>query len=123
MLTRVANRVKDVERMSNPSGTARGAIVGGAVVGAGERLMAGDIPAAAGILGATTIAPYITAKMITNPTFVRWLAGAETFGKGASRDAMVGRLAAIAEANPEIRDETLRLQQVLSSSGAGEVRR
>jgi len=41
----------------------------------------------------------------------------------ASRYAMIGRLAAIAEANPETRDKTLRLQQVLSSGGAGEGRR
>lgn len=122
-LVRVTNRVKDVERQSNPSGTARHMLAGGSIALAGERALAGDIGGAAGVLGSTTVAPYITARMITNPTFVRWLAGAETFGKGASRDAMIGRLTAIAEANPEIRDETLRLQQVLSSSGAGESRR
>jgi hypothetical protein len=117
-LVRVANRVKDVERMSNPSGTARGMLTGGSIALAGERALSGDIGGAAGVLASTTALPYVTAKMMTNPTFVRWLAGAETFGKGASRDAMIGRLAAVAEANPEIRDEVLRFQQQLRPSPA-----
>ncbi|TXL80464.1 hypothetical protein FHP25_05410 [Vineibacter terrae] len=121
-LVRVANRVKDVERVSNPASTARSMLTGGSIALAGERALSGDIGGAIGILASTTAVPYVTAKMMTNPAFVRWLAGAETFGKGASRDAMIGRLAAIAAVNPEIRDETLRLQQILSSSGAGEVR-
>ncbi|TWT11719.1 hypothetical protein [Reyranella sp. CPCC 100927] len=122
-LARVSNRVKDVERMSGPTGTALSMLTGGSIALAGERALSGDIGGAAGILASMTVLPYVTAKMMTNPTFVRWLAGVETFGKGASRDAMIGRLAAIAEANPEIRDETLRLQQVLSSGDAGVVRR
>lgn len=114
-LVRVAGRVKDVERMTNWSGTARSMVAGGAVVGAGERLAAGDALGAAGVLGSTTVLPYITAKMLANPKFTRWLAGAETFGKGASRATMIGRLGAVAEANPEIRDEVLKLQSVLSA--------
>jgi len=45
------------------------------------------------------------------------LIGPQTFG------AMIGRLATIAEANPEIRDETLRLRdQLMSASPTGQGR-
>lgn len=122
-LVRIANRVQDAERIGNPSGAARTLLTGGPFGAAALAATQGEVGTAAGLLASNTVAPYITAKMITNPTFVRWLSGAETFGKGMSRGAMIGRLATIAEANPEIRDETLRLRdQLMSASPTGQGR-
>lgn len=116
-LVKVARSVKDVERMGNPSGTGRTLLSGGSMALAGERLITGQPGEAAGIIFGSHVAPYITAKMITNPAFVKWLAGAEAFGARSptALSSMTGRLGVIAEANPEIRDEVLRFRQQLAA--------
>ncbi len=57
--------------------------------------------------------PRQVAKLITNPNFVKWLATPVTRTDGVG--AHIGRLAAVAKANPEIQSEIHDFLQALSS--------
>lgn len=104
-LSRVTGRLADVDRMANPSGTARNMIAGAGILAAGQQLSEGDVADAAKILGLGVVAPRYAARLITNPQFVRWLAGAAPTAPGsAARAQAFARLGAVAEANPELRD-------------------
>lgn len=98
---------KNAAAMTNPSGTARALAAMGPFA-----LIGGDLARITGSEGfeyglGSLIAPYASAKLMTNPDFVKWLAkGVEkaaydpnTFGQH------VRRLAQIYEVNPDIRDE------------------
>lgn len=105
-LARVADRLRDVQRMGNPSGTARNLIAGAGMLAAGQDVVEGDFKGAAMIAGLGLVAPRYAANLITSPQFVRWLAGAapQVAANPASRGPALIRLGAVAEANPELRE-------------------
>lgn len=107
-LVKVVGSLKEVEKATNSSNTAHhmiawmtlqtlGGALGGLVVGEGD-----PKSAVVGALG-TVVAPRVAAKLITNPTFVKWLTTPITSSTGIS--AHIGRLATIAVAEPAIADE------------------
>lgn len=122
-LVKVVGALKDTEKMANPSGTARqiaqlatvsalggslGMIAGGADVESG----------AAGVAGAI-VAPAVAAKLITSPSFVRWLTSSATAAtKPNGLTAHLTRLAAIGKAEPEIREEIGQYLDALRASPA-----
>lgn len=105
-LVRVTNAMQESARMGNPSGTARNLLLGLGFLGAGERAFQGDPLGATGVIFSTVVAPRMAAKLMTSPHFVNWLAGAVRTGqRGGSVAGHMTRLVAVAEAEPEIRDE------------------
>ncbi len=114
----VGKRLKDVDAMGNPSGTARNMLVAGGITGAGAALYYGDPKSAVGILMGGVLAPRITAKLITSPAFVRWLTTTTNVAKQNPNNlpAMIGRLTAIARAEPELAQEIGSLQAELGQS-------
>jgi hypothetical protein len=106
-LARVMDRVGDVSKMANTSGTARvlGAMFG--IYAAGDVVTGGDPVTAAGKVATFVIAPRVAARLLTNPRFVRWMASTVS-NRGARpgiAPAELARLALVAKAEPEIRDE------------------
>lgn len=114
-LTRVLSSLKEVQNVANTSNTGRsmiyystlqtltGALLGGQASGTPE----GTLLGAAGAL----VAPRVAAKLITSPAFAKWLTTPVT-----STNALgphIGRLFAIAKANPEIKDEIAQYAQAL----------
>jgi len=106
-LVRVGGRLKDAEKMSNPSGTARNLLVGmGAAAVANQAIVHGD-PKGAALMAATgVLAPRAAATLLTNPKFVKWLAGAATRTETAPArlPAELMRLGMLVEAEPGLRD-------------------
>jgi hypothetical protein len=106
-LVRVIDRLKDAGKLANTSGTARSV---GPVIAAtsfiGTLFSSGLEPAAYGA-AAYLIAPNVAARLLTNPTVVGWLSRAELmYGRSPNAlSAHVGRLLAIAKANPAMREE------------------
>ncbi|MAO24619.1 MAG: hypothetical protein CMJ25_28055 [Phycisphaerae bacterium] len=111
------NRVgKTAQQMANPSGTAR--IIGamgtfGPLAAETGKLIGGD-GFEFGLSG--LIAPYASAKLMTNPSFVKWLSeGVEIAAfKPNSFGQHIRRLVQISEVNPDIRDEVKGVIQGLS---------
>lgn len=106
-LSRVANALSQSEKLGNPSGTARAFLVGGTLSLVGERVISGQPGQAAAVLGGSLVAPNVAARLITNRSFVRWLTGTmrDVASGSPTMTGRIGRLTAIAEANPEIREE------------------
>jgi len=107
---------KSASDMANPSGTARllGAMgTFGPLAGEAGRLIGGE-GFEYGLSG--LIAPYASAKLMTNPNFVKWLT--EGVEKAAYNPQSFGqhirRLAQISELNPDIRDEVRAVVQGLT---------
>ncbi len=68
--------------------------------------MTGNIGGAGATIAGAVVAPHIAARLITNPRFVRWLSGTRMLSNNPnSLTAHLGRLAAVVEAEPSIRDE------------------
>ena len=105
-LVRTAGRLKDAEKMANPSGTARNTIAALSVIGAGGQLAQGDPKAAGVTLAAGLLAPRALASLITSPRFVRWLASSVGSVQRHPNNlgARLGQLTSIAEAEPALRD-------------------
>jgi hypothetical protein len=105
-LVRVTQRLRDVERMANPSGTARNMIAGAGALAAGQQALQGDVTGAAGVLGLGVIAPRYAARMITSPEFVRWLAGAapQIAARGAPTESATRALLRIGGTDPQLRE-------------------
>ena len=102
--------------MANPSGTARllGAMgTFGPLAAETGKLIGGD-GFEFGLSG--LIAPYASAKLMTNPSFVKWLSeGVEIAAfKPNSFGQHIRRLVQISEVNPDIRDEVKGVIQGLS---------
>lgn len=106
-LTRVADRLKEAEKMGNYSGTARNLLVGAGVLEAGHVAFGDQDPsrAAMGLAGAV-VAPHLAARLITSPRFINWLTGAAnaTARRPDELGPRLGRLLAIAKAEPELRE-------------------
>jgi len=76
--------------------------------------------AAAGVAGTViggVITPKAASKLITSPAFVKWLSEGPTVKTGQEAGAHMGRLGAIYEANPEIRDELAAFMDTFRDSG------
>jgi hypothetical protein len=123
-LINVMGSLKGVEKFANTSNTGRVVVtymalqaLGGALVGAAAGEGAGVGGTGTGIAGvaATVLAPRAAAKLITNPKFVKWLI--EPASDAKSLSAKIGRLSAVTEAAPEIREEVHQFLQVLSGGG------
>tara|TARA_R110000823_G_scaffold289762_1_gene408084 strand:+ start:1933 stop:4209 length:2277 start_codon:yes stop_codon:yes gene_type:complete len=75
---------------------------------AGTGMTAGVLPAA-GVLAATfvggVVTPNVSARLITSPIFVKWLAEGAAVKTGKQAGAHMGRLLGISQANPEIATE------------------
>ena len=116
-LVRTVGRVKDAEKMSNPSGTARNVIAAFTVLGVAPDLFEGDVTGAAGTVAGAVLAPRMAAKLLTNPTFVRWLG--QTANSVAAHPSnwgpRLGQIVAIAKAEPAIRDELYQYVSALRS--------
>lgn len=111
-LVKVVGSLKDTQKMANTSGTARsvnvaslftslGAAAGG-VVG-GDTESAGG--AALGTAGALTVGGFAAAKLLTRPSFVRWLSTSArvVMNNPNALRAQVARLYAVAEQEPDLR--------------------
>ena len=107
---------KTAAQMANPSGTARllGAMgTFGPLAAETGKLVGGD-GFEFGLGG--LVAPYASAKLMTNPSFVKWLSeGVEIAAfKPNSFGQHIRRLVQISEVNPDIRDEVKGVIQGLS---------
>lgn len=109
-LVTVVGSLKEVEKLTNTSNTAKNLIAFSAIQTFGAALgglLGGNVESAGGgalvTLGATAVAPRVAAKLITSPSFVKWLTEPVTSPTGFS--AHIGKLIAIAVAEPEIREE------------------
>lgn len=100
--------LKDANKYTNTSNTAGALQVnmlmssmaqGGGLFVAGSEAGMGGMAAAAG----AAITPYATAKLITNPSFIKWLAQPVRQGT-VNMTKHMGRLIAIGEANPELKE-------------------
>lgn len=117
-LVRVSSAVKDTAATRNTSNTGRSLAVLG-LLGSVGTLATGDIQGGAAAVAGGIVAPRVTAKLLTNPKFVNWLA--DTASKPANYNgwgASMGRLVAIAKGEPEIREEIY--QYVAAMRGPGE---
>lgn len=102
-LARVTGRISDVERMANPSGSARNIVAAGGLFTAGVQMGSGDPAGAAYTIALGTIAPRYAARLITDPRFVRWLADASR-APASQSDRLLVRLGTIAGVNPRMDD-------------------
>ena len=75
----------------------------------GSLAVTGNIVEAAAGLGVTVaggvVMPSISARLITNPVFVKWLAGGPAIKTGKQAGEHIGRLIGIKLSNPEIADD------------------
>lgn len=116
-LVRVSSAVKDTAATRNTSNTTRSLAVLG-LLGASGTLATGDVQGGAAAIAGGILAPRATAKLLTNRKFVDWLANtasrpANYNGWGAS----MGRLVAIAKAEPEIREEIYQYVSAMREPG------
>lgn len=125
---------KDVARFANPSGTASqnqfmnvltGRIVLGGIGGyAGSQYDTNPVTGAAAGAGLALLSPLAFGKLVTNKTFVRWLAqGAKIKPYDVKAiSSQLSRLVAITKVEPEIRDavheylDTYKAQNIMMNS-------
>lgn len=116
-LVQVVSSLKDVEKLTNTSNTGRamvtlmtlgtlGSSVGAAMTGS----VSGAGTGAATLVG-TALTSRAAAKLITSPAFVKWLATPPDATTGVA--AHIGRLVAVAEVAPEIKEEIYQYMQAL----------
>lgn len=115
-LTKALQLAKNSDKLRNPSGTARILLAGLGVFGGGGAAdmawqgMAGEgSTAASGLVGTAVslfLAPKMTARLMTNPRFVGWLAQATRLAARGEGSFMrhIGRLATVGKLEPEIKD-------------------
>lgn len=104
-IARIAERVKDVERIGgNPSGTASHMLSGG--IGAG--LWFSPLATGGALLGSNG-----AARLMTNQKFLGWLAKASIQSSPAAIDSSIRKLPAIAKAHPELAPAIARYAAIL----------
>lgn len=118
-LVRVVDRLKEAGKMANPSGTARNLFVPLALLETGNTALGDGSPGAgiaAGVVGGV-IAPRMAAKLMTSPSFVRWLSqsGSLAMENPNTLPRQLTRLTAIAEAEPAIRDAVAQYISAVST--------
>lgn len=115
-LVRVAGAMRDTARYTNWSGTARIGAAIGAAGAIGNEAIEGDVGGLAGAVGLTLIAPAAAARMLTNPRFVNWLAGAApTIAEQGLTPGLYQSLGRIGAVNPEIRDAVEQWRSAITS--------
>lgn len=109
--------LKGMEKLANTSNTGH-VLIGYAtlstIMGALGTLASGDVTGGVAAAGASVAGPYAAAKLITSPAFVKWLATPVT--RIQSLSSHVARLAAIAEAEPAIREEIYQYMQAVRNA-------
>jgi hypothetical protein len=111
-VARAAEMVRDQGKvLANPSGSGQAVANVGAVGSAVVATMTGNLGTAAAIVGAMGAA-NITARTMTNPAFVRWLARSTRMPPAALPSALA-ELNRIAQQQPELADELGALSQGL----------
>jgi hypothetical protein len=111
----VANSVKqDLQAMANPSGTAQAAANIGTGVGMAAAIATGNVPAAIAFVAAVA-ANNGAARLMTNPSFVRWLATAAK-AKPPQIPGAIAALSKVADRQPEIAAEIYDLTSYLESA-------
>lgn len=122
-LTKVSGFVRDADKLANRSNTAQYVLIGlgltgGGVYGGASAFDTGEfdvgdtVAGAAKTAGSLYLGPKLAAKMITSPTFVRWLS--QMPSPKAQESAVVqwiSRLTGVAKAEPAIKEEVLKLQE------------
>ena len=118
-LVRTAGRIRDAEKMANPSGTARNVIAAFTVLGVTPDILEGDVGGAGATVAGAVLAPRMAARLLTNPNFVRWLSatGNSVVRNPSNWGVRLGQLTAIAKAEPEIRDEIYQYVAALRDTG------
>jgi hypothetical protein len=104
-LTDLMTTLKDAGRYENTSNTAGAlqvAILISGIGGGGIALMQGDFQTA-GTIAAAVVTPKAAAKLITSPSFIKWLSQPVKQGT-VNMGAHIGRLVAIGETNPELKE-------------------
>jgi hypothetical protein len=126
-IVRIATAKRDAGNMINRSRSGQvgnyDRVLSGALglLGAGGGYAAGGVPGAA--LGAVTLgaakagALNISARVLTNPGFARWLSRAPRAGGAPQVTAHVQQLSRLAATQPIIRAEIEQLQRYLSTTG------
>ena len=116
-LVDVVGALKEVKRytnFSNSAGAINQMIFWQALSSAGTGMVAGDVLGATVAIGGTVLAPAGAAKVMTNPTFIKWLSTpASQISKDVS--AHVARLVAIGQAEPEIQEELRQYYKAIRS--------
>lgn len=114
-LTTVSAAIKDTHAMANNSGTAGQLMFMSLLTGGVGGVYGGTEGAATGV--AAALSPYAAAKLMANPRFVRWLAEAGSVAPTNvnSIGPLIGRLYAVAELEPWIRDEVYQYAQGMRS--------
>lgn len=115
-LARVAEASRNAGSYANRSNTA-GGIMGQALISGGSGLLGWKS------LGATLAGQYGAGRLLASPRFARWLASAPRKPNAAAERAHIGRLAAIAAAEPTIGNEVIRLQDRLMQAFANSPQR
>ena len=103
-LVRVTGSLKEMEKLSNTSNTGRVMVAYMMATGLWASLgsLAAGVPGAlTGVVGYTA-APWAAAKLITSPSFVKWLSTPLTTPNAVGPH--LARLTAIAAAEPELKD-------------------
>lgn len=104
LLVKASRGIKDTSKMANNSNTAQRQVYFSLItgsIGAGG-FNAGGIGGAAVAVGGSLLAPVVIAKLITSPSFVKWLAaGAKVAPDNMSQH--FGRLTAIAASDESMR--------------------
>lgn len=106
----VLGRIKNAERLQNSSRTASGV----SIFGTAAALAASPTKAILGLLGAN-----LTARGMTNPGFVRWLARAAETKTSGELASQVARLSQLARLDKSLSDVADTLRQGLQLSPAG----
>lgn len=124
-LARAAARIRESSQaFANPSGTAgsligQGVIMGGMIGGPAAGVMAGSITATLffpAALAMVTLGANAGARLVTNPSFVSWLARSTRIEAGGAA-AHIGRLATIAStSDPETRDALKEFLSIFETS-------
>ncbi len=104
----IAERLKDIERFSNPSGTASQLTTAGLLGGAFYK----PLEVATAVIGANG-----SARLLTNRDFVNWLARLSATKQVTPQTvgSALKQLSTIAERNPEITDDIARYTALLGS--------
>ena len=118
-LGKVATSSREAKKfLPNPSGTAQSILQYGAAGSVGYALMAADVATAGKVTLLAYVGPYISAKMLTNPKFVRWLAAARNVPLPRA-PGHLARLSVIARDDPGLVQEFMdRIEE--GDAGAGE---
>ena len=115
-LVRVASSMRDTARYTNWSGTARIGLAGATAASIGNPAMDGDVGGVVQAVGLSLVAPNIAVRLMTNPRFVNWLAGAApTIAREGISTSLFRSLGRVGAVNPEMRDAVEQYRAAITS--------